>query len=222
MGDDFRNRMIFLGDEDLDKHRASVIEVTRAFLATTGMRRVEDEDGSDRSVTFGPQARWLFMGDTAGSTECASLEQWRALSAVISEAFPIAEVIMSDSCCVHIELWRAGELVDRIGTGEMPWGQIKEDTAEKLGGTIEHWRPFLVPEQGDEALAEGWHMNQQPFELIRRAITLFGWHPSLCCTGYSLDLDGIFCKYEPEEHDLTAAHFTELHWDASNLSNASL
>ena len=221
MGDDFRNRMIFLGDEDLDALRADIIDECSTFLARRGLRRIEREDDADRSVAFGPPARWLFMGDTAGSTECAAPEDWRALSALISARFPIAEVIMSDSCCVHIELWRGGQIVDRIGTGEMPWGELKEDTAAKLGGVPARWRSFLLPEHGDSELSERWHMNQRPFDLIRQAIALFGWHPSLCCTGYSLDLDGIFCKYEPEDHDLTESDFTELHWDESNLSNAS-
>lgn len=225
MGDDFSNRMLFAGDEPPGLFRERIIAFTDRFMRERGyLERAApyfDETFEGRALTFGPAGRWLFMGDTAGSTECSDREAWRALTEALSTQAPLADVLMSDSCCVHIQLWRDGVQEDVIGTGELPFGGMTESARRELCGHPERWRDLLLEEVEFSDFEQRWDMELYCFDLIRTAIEMFGWPAGLAATGYSLDFDGIFSKYEPEEFDLTEEDFTELHWDDSNLRNAT-
>ena len=224
MGDDFSNRMLFAGEEDPAQFRRRVIASTEETMRAMGYRLEAmgyfDEAEEGRALVFGPPERWLFMGDTAGSTEFADRDAWQHLTIALSHQAPLIEVFMSDSCCVHIKLWRDGLLEDTIGNGEMPFGALTERAREELGGDPAKWRELLAEGVAFEDFARRWDIESSCYELLVTATQCFGWHQELAGTGYSIDFDGIFSKYDPEFMSLQDDDFVELHWDDANLINA--
>jgi|GEM_PF-5005005 hypothetical protein len=225
MGDDFSNRMLFAGEEPPALFRQRIIAFTDTFMREQGYLSKEppyfDETFEGRALTFGPPGRWLFMGDTSGSTECVDTEAWQDLTIALSKQAPVVDAAMSDSCCLHLQLWRGGERQDIIGNGELPFGARTDSARRELCGHPERWRDLLLEHVAFSEFEQRWNMEHSCYELLRVAIDVFGWPPGLSATGYSLDFDGIFSKYEPEDFDLTEDDFTELHWDDSNVVNAS-
>src|SRR5262245_16183852 len=112
MGADFSNRWFFSGTASATDPRAAVVGRLREALQHAGFEEVADEKQADRSLVVGPADRWVFIGDSAGSTEWEDGEGFAALSRDLSTFGPVVDVQMSDSAALHLHLYRHGRLVD--------------------------------------------------------------------------------------------------------------
>ena len=93
MGVDFSNHWLFLGalgGGAIPATRASAEAALRRALGEMGLREVTSEGEADRSIVVAPAGRWLFIGDTAGTTDTADPEGFEALSRALSTLAPVA------------------------------------------------------------------------------------------------------------------------------------
>jgi len=136
----------------------------------------------------------------------------RARTRELSRHTTVLTITMSDSCCAHLARWDEGGMRDILGNGEMPFGAKSEEARAKYGGRPREWLPSIAPDVSHEDFKKAWHWDYSAFELVRMAVDLLGLHPRLSFTGYSVDWDGIFALYDPEDLGLTDADFTESYW----------
>ena len=104
MGADYSNHWLFTGVPDARARPGEVIAVVARAFAELGLVEVATESSSDRSVVLAPAGRWVFIGDTAGTTDTADPEGFEALSRALSTLGPVVDINMSDSAIVHIHL----------------------------------------------------------------------------------------------------------------------
>jgi hypothetical protein len=69
MGADYSNHWFFPGASDAPARHPEVIAALARAFAELGLAEVATEADSDRSIVLAPAGRWLFMGDTAGTTQ---------------------------------------------------------------------------------------------------------------------------------------------------------
>src|SRR4051794_22817076 len=99
MGFDISNRWVFAGD-DGPRCRAALIDRLHEYFEQSCHHQVADEAEADRSLVIGPAGRWIFIGDSAGSTEWADPEGFQALSLHLSVLAPVIEMAVSDSAVI--------------------------------------------------------------------------------------------------------------------------
>jgi len=215
MGDDFRNRQCYVGDAEGGPLRERIRQTIRRTLLDAGYTEVSAEADATRSLVVGPAARWIFVGDTAGSTESAEPDAFAALSAALSTVLPVADVHMSDSAALHLYLYKAGSLVDRYGNAAFPFDRFKtEEEAAGLRGRPELWAELLLDHTSVDRLRSAWVQDWGADSILGKTAALFGWDPELCSLGYTLDEEGLGVKYDEylEIDDWSRAGFTELHF----------
>lgn len=69
MGADFSSHRLFAGTDDVSRCRNAVVAELRRYFLQEGYVAVADENDAERSVVVGPADRWIFVGDSAGSTD---------------------------------------------------------------------------------------------------------------------------------------------------------
>jgi hypothetical protein len=218
MGADFSSRWFFAGGAEAAGARAAVVEQFRRALHAAGLREVAGEPEADRSLVVGPAGRWVFIGDSAGSTEWADPEAFKSLSLALSLAGAVVDVHMSDSAAVHFYLFREGRLADRFGNGEFPFYPFKtEEAAAPYRGKPELWVDLLVSPDSAGALRSVWDQDGNASAILYETGRLFGWDPELLWVGYTFDDEGIPVKYDQvlrgSRVELRA--FTEYHFKRS-------
>jgi hypothetical protein len=97
----------------------------RLLTSSTGYSEVESEIEATRSFVIGSPARWIFIGDTTGSTEDSDPTAFTNPSLALSRVSPIIDVLMRDSSVVHLLLYndgvlKDGVLIDKYGNGTFP------------------------------------------------------------------------------------------------------
>src|SRR6516165_5637724 len=80
MGADFNSHRVFVGECDATRCRDAALAEMRRFFQQRGLKEVAREDDAVRSIVVGAAERWIFVGDSAGSTEWADPEGFDALS----------------------------------------------------------------------------------------------------------------------------------------------
>ncbi len=225
MGYDYASRQLFCRGADLSTCRQDAVRLIRGTLLESGYREVAREDEADRSLVVGPPGRWLFIGDTAGTTRTHDWDAFHALTAALSTSSPVAEIEMSDTCVLHLTLYRSGEKVDTFGTGIFPWWLFEsEEQAAEYAGHPEQWEDLLPPEASVDALRAAWAVRTPPgdvTEILDTTAALFGWDPELIEVGYTRGGEGIPIRYDqfldlPDEERIA---FTELHFHARQGSS---
>ncbi len=197
MGADFSSRWFFAGDTDTVATRATVVECLRHALNHTGFQEVENEESADRSLVVGPAGRWVFIGDSAGSTMTANVEAFEALSREFSTLGSVVEIHMSDSATVHFYLYKHGHCVDRFGNAAFPFYRFKtEQEAAPYRGRPELWSGLLLSADTVAALQAVWVQDWRASEILAETGELMGWEPELLWVGYTFDDEGIPTKYD--------------------------
>jgi hypothetical protein len=214
MGDDFSSHRLFAGNGDPSDVRKAAIAQVRQFFQQAGFAEVADESEAERSLVVGPARRWLFLGDSAGSTEWVDLEGFNALSQGLSVLGPVVDTKMSDAATVHFYLYKHGRLEDKFGNAAFPFYRFaSEEEAAPFRGKPELWADLLVDPGQVGALRAAWAQDWQASEILASTARLFGWGPDLLWLGYTLDEEGIPIKYDQFlGRDVHLGQFEELHF----------
>ena len=197
MGADFRNRWFFVGGAEPAGARAALVARLREAMNHAGFREVATEGDGDRSLVVGPAGRWVFIGDSAGSTEWADDERFDALTRAASALGTVVDVHMSDDASVHISLYRLGRRVDRFGNADFPFFAFRSEAeAAPFRGRPELWADLLLAPDTVGALRAAWVQGWGAVEVLAETGRLFGWDPDLLWVGYTYDSDGVPTKYD--------------------------
>jgi hypothetical protein len=215
MGADFSNRWLFFGDADATTTCDVLLRCLQELLKQSGHLEVASEEDADRSFVVRSTGRWVFIGDTAGTADCASPEEYDAVSRAISKLGPLVDVEMSDSAAVHFHLHRDGTLLDKFGNAAFPFFRFK--TAEEAApyrGRPELWTDLLVSPDDVERLRSTWVQEWKAEEILANMGRLMGWEPGLLWVGYTHDSDGIPIKYDEFLRctGITLSGFRECHF----------
>jgi hypothetical protein len=197
MGADFSSRWFFAGSSDPASARTAVVDHLRRALRQAGFREVAKKENAERSLVVGPAGRWVFTGDSAGSTEGADPDGFDALSRALSALGPVVDVKMSDSAAVHFCLYRQGRLVDKFGNAAFPFNRFAtEEKAAQYRGRPELWVDLLLCPDTVPALRAVWVQEWRASEILADTGQLLGWDPELLWVGYTFDDEGIPTRYD--------------------------
>ena len=197
MGVDVSNHWLFVGGSNPGVVRGAAVDVIRQALAGAGLHEVPTEQEALRSIVVAPAGRWLFVGDTAGTTDCADPEAFNALSLALSALGPVVDFNLSDSAVVHIHLSRDGRLVDTFGNGMFPFFPFKDDEqAAPYRGEPEKWADLLATPHRPADLRAVWQCDADAKVVVAETARLLGLHLELVWTGYTCDYDGAPEKYD--------------------------
>lgn len=215
MGADFSSHRVFAGTGDAIGLRSVALAELRRFLQQSSFEEIADEDKADRSFVLGPAGRWLFIGDSAGSTERADPQGFDALSRALSIHAPVVDTKMSDDAAVHFYLYRNGRLEDQFGNAAFPFYRFScKEEAASFWGKPELWTGLLVDPGQVPVLRAGWVQDWKAREILASTARLLGWDPQLLWVGYTYDDEGIPMKYAEflrgSKVDLSG--FTEYHF----------
>jgi hypothetical protein len=215
MGDDFSRHQFYAGPGDAEEMRRRLLLHLRRVLHQAGYDEVAAEADADRSFVVGPAARWVQIGDSAGSTESADPQAFADLAAALSTLAPVIDVDMSDAAAVHFSLFRDGRRVDQFGNAAFPFYVFTDpDEAASYRGRPELWADLLLRPEDVTRLRAAWVQEWKACEILATTRELFGWDPRLSWCGYTFDAEGV-----PEKYDEFLRHrgvdlrgFTELHF----------
>lgn len=215
MGADFSSHRLFAGTDDVSRCRNAVVAELRRYFLQEGYVAVADENDAERSVVVGPADRWIFVGDSAGSTDWTDPEGFDALSRALSTLMPVVDTKMSDDAAVHFYLYRDGCFVDKFGNAAFPFYRFGcEEDAAPFRGKPELWKDLLLDPGQVPALRAAWVQEWKAREILARTARLLGWDRELLWVGYTYDDEGIPLKYDEflsgSKVDLAA--FEELHF----------
>src|SRR5262245_18138746 len=145
MGTDFSNHQLFVGAADPARLRADIVAELKRLMSRNGLKEAANEEDASRSFVIGPAERWVFIGDSAGSTETADPDGFDAVSAALSLLSPTVALNMSDTAAVHFSLYRYGKLVDRFGNAAFPFNRFPTpEEAAAYRGQPELWSDLLL------------------------------------------------------------------------------
>jgi hypothetical protein len=215
MGADFSSHWFYAGDSGAASLRSAVIAHLRSYLRQGGLQEVAGEEGAERSLVVGPAGRWLFIGDSTGSTERVDPAGFRALSSALSTLGPVVDVEMSDSAAVHFHLYRQGRLVDSFGNAAFPFYRFaSEEEAAPYRGKPELWADLLLSPESVGALRSAWVQEWRAEEILAETGRFLGWDPNLLRVGYTFDDDGVPTKYDDflRHSGVELAAFDEYHF----------
>jgi hypothetical protein len=215
MGADFSNRWFFASEAVAAEARAAVVGCFCDALQNAGFHEVMYEEEADRSLVVGPPGRWVFIGDSAGSTEKAAEEDFDALSHTLSTLGPVVAVKMSDGVAVHFYLYRHGRLIDKFGNAKFPFFSFAtEQEAVPYQGHPELWSDLLLSPDAVHALRSIWVQEWKANEILAETGRLLGWDPELSEVGYTYDDEGLPIKYDEflRDSDVELGAFSEFHF----------
>lgn len=192
MGFDYSNHHVFVGDANAADVRDAVVDCVRGIPMTRS-----SNDDANRSIVVGPSERWIFVGDSAGSTEEADPKAFDALAIDLSSIAPTIDVKVSDTAIVHIFLYADGQLIDKFGNGSFPWFRFKtNEESTHYRGDVEKWSLLLHAPADATALRQTWSQDGNADSIVRESARLFGIHPELIQVGYSIFDEQIEIKYD--------------------------
>jgi hypothetical protein len=197
VGADFSSHWFFAGAADPASARTALVERICQALHQAGFEQVAREEDAKRSLVVGPPGRWIFIGDSAGSTEWVDSESFDSLSHAISALGPIVDVKMSDSAAIHFYLYQQGQLVDNFGNAAFPFYRFAtEEESALYRGKPERWTDLLISKTTVDALRSAWVQEWRASEILWETARLLGWDPELLWVGYTFDDEGIPMKYD--------------------------
>src|SRR5262249_35830792 len=148
----------------------------------------------------GPPERWIFIGDSAGSTAYVDREAFDAFSRALSSVGPVIDTMMGDSHVIDFYLYRDGQLLDKFSIGTFPSFRFTSDKeAATHRGQPNLWVEFLSDRESLVALRSAWTQGRDANEILSSTSQHFGWNSELS-VGYTFDYEGIPEKYSDHLH----------------------
>jgi hypothetical protein len=184
-------------------------------MRESGLEGVASEQDATRSLVVGPAGRWIFIGDSAGSTEWADPEGFDDLSRRLSALGVVVDVKVSDSAAVDFYQYLQGRLVDKFGNAAFPFYRFAtEEDAAPYRGQPELWADLLLSPGGVTALRAAWVQEWEASEILWATWQLLGWDPELLWVGYTFDDEGVPVKYDDflRHSRVALAAFGEYHF----------
>ena len=210
MGFDFRNHHIFVGPQDPSIVRSAIIERIKQLPGEL----VENENEANRSIVVGPPTRWIFVGDSAGSTERFDGAAFDNLSREFSEIAPTVDFLFGDSSVVHIRLYEASVLIDQFGNGRFPIYRFRnEEQAAPFYGDVDRWQHLLLESRRPQELRRIWDQKGDATQIISETSALFGMNSELALAGYTIFNEADEIRYDAylSEEVLRLGNFDEYH-----------
>lgn len=206
MGDDHCSRMVFAARSDAAALRLAIVGRVTSHLLTHGLVPVPARTEESRNIVVGPPDRWIFVGDSAGTTfsdEPAFIE----LSASLSTLAPVVEVFMEDSCVLRLNLYRDGKRVDRVADRQGLFKPFASpDEARAYAGRPELWLDLVAnpaSPQDDPApsvadwedssmrvIRAAWSASRPAVDRLYELEAIFGFGGHAWC-GFTNDSEGI-------------------------------
>ena len=191
MGYDYSNIQIF-GDVAAKHVHSEATKLIRSELGDI----TPDEESAIRSLVVGPPNRWVFVGDSHGSTLTADGDSFTMLATKLSRISSTICVDMSDCAVVHFRLYEDGELVDKFGNGMFPCMNFANaEESLSFNGSVEKWTRFLRRPYDEAWLREAWSQESNANSIVADTAELFGIHPDLISVGYSVFDEANEIKY---------------------------
>ena len=183
MGFDYSNHQIFAGDGSAESIRDAVVN----YILSYSGKRVTCEEDADRSFVVGPPDRWIFVGDSTGSTLYADSEAFTAHAIGFSNIAPTVNIWMSDHAVVGFFLYSKGLLVDQFANGRFPvYRFTSEEESKKYQGDMAKWKAFLVQPGAVDVLRKVWSHDGYATSIVKETGRLFCMHPKLVEAGYTV------------------------------------
>lgn len=211
MGFDYSNHHVFAGDGNASSTHDAIVRCIQSLYERT----TNSPDEADRSIVVGPADRWIFVGDSAGSTEDADPDAFDRLSKLLSFIAPTLSVKMSDSAIVHLLLYEQGQLIDKFGNGKFPWFYFQSvEESEPFRGNVQKWTRFLVQNTDADALRDIWMPKGDATSIVVQTAALLGIRQELMQIGYSVFDESDEIKYSEwlEEEARQGLQFDEYHF----------
>jgi hypothetical protein len=192
MGYDYSNHHVFVGDGDAESIRLAII----GHIKTAFPTRTTNEEDATRCFAVGPAGRWIFVGDTAGSTNTADSIAFADLAIALSNIAPTMSVKVSDSCTVHILLYQNGVLLDTFGNGIFPFFRFaSDDEARAFQGDMSVWSPYVMLPYTTQELRQAWNQEGHADVIVQETGKLFSINAQLVKVGYSIFDEALEIKY---------------------------
>lgn len=217
MSTDFSSHRLFAGTKDSRRVCDAVVGELRRYFQRLGLDEVVSDEWADRSFVIRTAGRWIFLGDSAGSTDTCDSSAFDALSRVLSNPAPVVDVKMCDSATVHFYLYRKGEVVDRFGNGKFPFMAFStKEEAAPYAGKPELWADLLLDPASVPTLRKAWVQRWDASNILSSTAALFGWEPELLWLGYTHDDEGCGMKYDEylQRRRINMDGFQELHFSS--------
>lgn len=215
MGADFSSHQCFTGNSDTLKIRSIIIDEIRQSMIEMEYREIDSEQQADRSFVVGPMERWIWVGDSTGSTDNCDCQAFTELSRRLSKLVPMVDILMSDSAAVHFYLYANERLIDKYGNAAFPFYKFKTpEEASEFIGKPELWEPYPQNSSQIEKLRSVWVQKWEANVILSQTMQLFEMNPLFYYVGYTHDDEGIGIKYDRFlfENDVTPTGFNELHF----------
>jgi hypothetical protein len=195
MGSDYYNFQIFAGQENATTVRKRLIAALgfrperQVDLNLVRLKETDDVEFSPNipaAVSVGPPGPWIALYDSWFGPHDDSL------SLYLSTIAPIVVISMDDSAAVHFDLYRRGELIDQFANRSSVITRWEsEEQKQRFRGRPELWGDLLLHSSDTSRLRLVWEEGGYANDILDATIALFGWHPLLSSSGYTVDHDGI-------------------------------
>jgi len=184
MGFDFTSLQVFAG---ADK---SVRDAIINCIENISEQKVSEEKLAGRCIVVGPPDRWIFVGDTAGSTEFYDKDLLNTLITSLSHIAPTVRIIMSDSCTINMTLHHNGQQVDKVGDGKLPFYKFENaKEAREYKIKPKKWIELLDSNINARELKRAWPKNKNSYKssymTLQQMATALGLNSNLSQTGYT-------------------------------------
>jgi hypothetical protein len=241
MGDDFSTLQVYTGASTIERREHLISVVRESLSASNFMEVLSKDEFHNRIVVVGPTENtpWLTIYDSACSYDehnkfklLFSFPAFTELVKAISIRFgPSVVINMDDSCSVALELFVAGELVDRYQDNPtighlVQVGNWSDAERRANAGHPEIWVKYLglIVEMAN-TLRRVWTTDGYSISsptVLKNTAKLLGWNEHLCRTGYTIGADGVPYPYQIITSNYAGYPdnvFTELYFAQSEKSS---
>jgi hypothetical protein len=241
MGDDFSTLQVYTGSSTVARRESLVSVVRESLIASNFIEVLSKDEFHNRVVVIGPTENtpWLTVYDSACSYDdhnkfklLFSFPAFAELVKAISIKFgPSVIINMDDSCSVALELFVAGELVDRYQDNPtighlVKVGKWSDVERQANAGHPEIWvRHLELNDEMTDTLRQVWTTEGYKVSsptILKNTAKFLGWNEHLCRTGYNIGADGVPYPYQMITSNYagyTDNEFTELYFAQSEKSS---
>lgn len=218
MGFDFTSIHVFAGADD------TVRDAVINCIENISENRIDEEKLAGRCIVVGPSEKWVFVGDTAGSTEFYDKNLLSSLLISLSHTSPTVCITMSDSCTINMTLHHNGQEVDKVGDGKLPFYKFENPKeAHEYKIQPKKWINLLGKNLNAKELEKAWTKNKNSYATLRQMTTALGLNINLSQTGYTYFDEADEIKYTLAlEDEIAPDSFNEIYFAGEKIGDSIL